>query len=430
MIFILLFLMGLLLFFSYLYERSLLLSPVFIVITVFFGSIFICASNYSIWGDISVECLVVITSGILAFMIGNVLSNKVVFSLKFLLRNDLPKCHISSSKTLFIIVFMLIITAYDYYDVLMVYGGPSDSILEVIAGARQNLYSDNSAMDHNVFVQHGLYICRMIAYIYTYVILFETILKNKKVKVLNIFPILIYLAQVFISTGRTEFIYIIYAAIVMSYCITMSKDSWGIKHNYKYSKQIIGGTTCFIILFLAISNLRSTGEFHAFRTLSIYGGSSIKALSDYLATHGLWSDSHFFGEETMSLYYSILKAFDFTNNSSTPVLELTYIGDQITNIYTALRRYIHDYGFFGMLLIMFVLGYIYSVAFKKIKTNNIQGLGLITYSFLSYPLIEMSIEERFLSNLITARTIFCLFYLYLLFYFLVGFESHKAAKGV
>ena len=101
------------------------------------------------------------------------------------------------------------------------------------------------------------------------------------------------------------------------------------------------------------------------------------------------------------------------------VMPFVYIGDTITNIFTAFGRYIHDYGILGMSLIVFLIGFWYEKLFNKLISSQINGRNLVLYAFISYPLVEMSIEERVMSNLLTARTIYIVIYLYIIFRYIV-----------
>lgn len=414
MIFLLVVFIGLLLLSKYKLGSRFIFAPVTIVLAVFFVSTFVCAANFKYWGDISTTTFFVIITALLAFSIGHTLSERITVSRKDNEYNYLLS-DIAGWKTVIAIVFMIVVTYFDFRDVLAVSGGASTSLLQVVASARRNLYIENAAIEHGALLQQGIYICRVLAYLYIFDLLYTRKYKEGKIKLLSLIPIAIYTIQAILSTGRTEFIYILYAFLVMNYCLSMSRNSWTRKRDFKYTKQIFWAVVAFLVLFLVLANVRSSGEFHPFRTLSVYMGSSISALSQYIERNGIWKVSSYFGEETMSLLYTLLRPLGLSNHSTVVVLGLVYVDTSITNIYTTLRRYLHDFGYLGMLGIMFLLGTGYSYAFKNIRRNNEHGLKLIIYSFLSYPLVEMSIEERFFSNLITARTVYCLIYFVVLY---------------
>lgn len=209
----------------------------------------------------------------------------------------------------------------------------------------------------------------------------------------------------------------------MFYCLSMSDNNWRIKNDFKYGKVMIIGVISFALVFIVLANNRSGGGFNVLRSVSVYSGSSVMALDKYISENGISSVATYFGEETQPLLYSITNALKLTSHSATAVMPPVYLGDDMTNIYTALRRYIHDFGFIGMCFIMFFLGYLYSFLFKRIIKRNGRSLSLIVYAFISYPIIEMSIEERFFSNLLTARTVYCLFYLW--FFYRIIYRNGK-----
>lgn len=415
MIFLLLIIIGALIWFKYKFSAFYIFNPAIIVLGVFFLTTFVCAANYRNWGDISLTTFFVVMTGIMAFSLGHGTSTRVVPTSKIKPQENYYLSDIGKWKTIIVIIFMSLVTLWDFQDVLSLAGGINLGLVQTVTEARHNLYVENEAIGHSMFLQQGLYVCRVLAYIYIFDIFYSMRIKGEKFKFLSLLPVIFYFFQAVLSTGRTELIYIIYALLIINYCISMSSNNWIIKHDFKYTRQLFGAIIAFLIVFLIFSNARSTGSFNAFNTLSRYIGAPISALDQYIKANGIWSCSEYFGEETMPLYYSILNALGMSTNSSHAVLSLVYVGGNVTNIFTALRRYLHDYGYLGMLLIMFLLGYGYSSAFKRIHDNNSRGFGVIAYAFLSYPLVEISIEERFLSNLVSARTVYCLIYMYILY---------------
>ncbi|SDL41561.1 oligosaccharide repeat unit polymerase [Kandleria vitulina] len=433
MIFLLLVLMLSALMFTYRVLTPYILHPAIICLAVFIFSSFFAAANYTKWGDISFLSLFVILSSVIMFVIGCVFGKKI--SIKFLSNTSNYKEYsidekyiaISKYKTFFVIIIMLIVTFFTYLDVKNLAGTTSRGLLQIVSNARYNLYVNSQAIQHNAILQQGLYICRVFAYLYVFELLYNRYVRKRRNSLINFFPIILYFIQAFLSTGRTEFIYIIYAILSIGYFIKMSQCNWKSSIDFRYSKKIFIGLCAFIFMFLIIANSRSKNEIDLFSTLSQYAGSSIKALDLYILRNGLGSKSIFWGEETQSLYFSVLNSFGVSRNTLKYVLEPIYINGMMTNIFTSLRRYIHDYGLLSTQLIMMFMGIFYSSFFRKLKCKKNFGLRIIIYSFLSYPLVELSIEERFLSNLLCPRTFFCL--IYMVIFFRVLFKKYDYVGG-
>ena len=233
-------------------------------------------------------------------------------------------------------------------------------------------------------------------------------------------PIFIYFVQALLSTGRTELIYIIYSIIFINYCVLMDGRGWKIVNNFKFLRSIVLGLIVFFAIFIFFGNARSGNSYNALDSVTKYVGSSFIALDNYISDKGLGVSSAYFGEYTQYLYYQILNAMGQSDKQMVNILPILYIGEkhELTDVYTSLGRYIHDYSIWGTLLIMFFLGILYSKAFKKIQKNT-SKFGIVLYAYISYPLIESAIEERVFSNFLTARTVFIIMYLFLAYKLLI-----------
>ena len=435
MIFILLACAIALLIFEYKMKAKYLLHPAVVVLSVFALSIFTAAANYSRWGDISSITLWVILLGLLTFVIGcNIASN---FTFLFRNKSYIVNHHlngffavdISSVKTFVVIIIMSVVTYYTYINMKQLVSINIVGFFSTVLGARGAIYGGDR-IAHNTLIQQGLYLCRVIAYIYIYQISYRKTVLHRKIRFLDIVPIVIYLIQAFLSTGRTEFIYITYAALFINYCIFMSTKNWQKNRDLKYSNKILIGVLSFFVIFLLISNMRTQGKTNISKVLGVYIGSPIYALDNYIRDNGIFKTADYWGEETQSLYYSVMSAFGQSSTYAVATLQPIFLGSEqdLTNIFTALRRYLHDYGIIGMSIILFILGYIYSISFKALRKRGHNDLRVLIYSFLSYPLVEMAIEERFFSNLVTARTIYCYIYFIILFKLLITQSANEKGE--
>lgn len=425
MIFILLSLILLITIFEYRYSYKYILHPAVMVGFIFSLSVFVAAANYSKWGDISVLTFTVILFGLVFFWLGCAIGNK--YKITIGKRNEHPSINvdafsisISKVKTIIVIAIMVIVTVLDFRDIQSI-AGDAKGILSITTSARIATYKGEAIVSHGLLLQQALYACRALTYVYIYYVFYKLVITKQSVKLLELLPILLYFVQALLSTGRTEFIYIFYAILFLNYVFIQSNKSWQPIQDFRFLKKIIIAVIVFFVIFISISNSRKGGSVNILDTISNYTGSSIPALNIYINENGISSCASFWGEETQSLVYSILRALGSSTKSTTVFMSPVYIGTDstMTNIYTAFRRWIHDYGLFGMLFVSMMLGWIYSAGFRRIKDERILDWKLIAFAFISYPLVELSIEERFFSNLITARTVYCILYIYVLYKLLI-----------
>ena len=422
MIFLLLFLVIILIIVKYNNISPYALSPDIIVWGVFAFSLIVACLNYSFWGDISTLTFFVILLSLVCFSLGALIARRKNGKQRYQFEPAQNIC-ISKKVTTLISLFMLLVTYLDYQDTVKIAGENGLPFFALIALARNNLYLEDTSMNHSVILYHGLYMSKAISLIYVYVILYQKTIIKKRISYLVFVPIILYIVQAFLSTGRTDFIYLIYSVLIVFYMLAKSKQKWIPKHEFYFFKYIYGGVLLFLALFFFLANVRSEGESILALSIRNYVGSSIMAYDWYLNHYGIYPTATYWGEQTQLLYYSIARALGISNFSGVTVLPECYISGEMTNIYTCLYRYTHDYGIFIMFFILFCLGYVYTRFFYKIRNNCSTGMILIYYAFLSTPLVEFSIDERFFSTLISARTLFVCFYIFIFYKLLFNLKT-------
>ena len=100
-------------------------------------------------------------------------------------------------------------------------------------------------------------------------------------------------------------------------------------------------------------------------------------------------------------------------------MPFVHFNDINTNVYTLLARYINDYGFIGMHLIMSFLGMFYVMFYDYVRVISKKYDLIIVYSLLLFPLFFATNDEYFLKNILTTTTIYELICIYLVFLFFV-----------
>ena len=185
------------------------------------------------------------------------------------------------------------------------------------------------------------------------------------------------------------------------------------------------GLALFIIIDLTLRGSIYGTERGVFSQLSLYISSSIFALDQYLSnpTHM----TNFYDSETLFPIYSLLNYFGAEINFTSNALSFVSVGNQMTNIYTALRRYIHDFHFAGMLLIQFLLGVLYQSYYLYVKHKG-SIKHLIIYGMISYPVVFSFIEERFINDILSLNMVIIVFTTYLICFKILRFKKTRGWK--
>lgn len=230
------------------------------------------------------------------------------------------------------------------------------------------------------------------------------------------------------STGRTEFIYLLVYMLIVFFILYQQKYNFDLKITKKIIFYGIFSLIIFFIVFSLVGLLTGkTQSKNIFEMISIYAGSSIPGLNIYLNYPKI--PNTYFGENTLFQIYNILRKFGYEIPKLYAPYEFVYITDMIpTNIYSAIRRYYEDFGIYGLLLITFLLGNFYGIFFRHAcyKKNNF--LMLILYASFCFPIFEFSIEERFFMDLFPVGFTYNFISLGIVYYFLV-YRKISIRKG-
>ncbi|WP_342479453.1 O-antigen polymerase [Paenibacillus sp. FSL F4-0097] len=431
MIFILISFLLLMFFLSYFITKRDLMSPWVISCCMFILSCLFIVPNVGNWNvDLSLKTLMTIGLGLLSFGLGEMTvrrlyKTKLSYHYEISKKNNenMPREPINIHTVIIVlsIIFMSVVTFFYYKQVLNIAysaGYSSSSNLPMLKFARIATTSLDELNTNKILGQFVI-----ISYSYTYLILFVLLYnliftKFRKKYFLYIVPILIYVIQIILTGGRTQFIYLVSSAFLISVILYNIKNGWKNDKNLKYLRiGLFTFISMLLIFYLLGSYTGKTAKLNLVDTLSIYTGSSVVALDHFLQNPG--SSSEFFGGSTLFGIYDILRIFDGHFPKLLKQAEFVGIGNYETNVYTSYMRYIKDFSFFGFVLIEIFLGIFYSALYLNLRIVNKPGVNLIIYAILFQTIIECSIEERFFMNVLSLGYLIRIFYLILLYNWLV-----------
>lgn len=414
--------------FSYIVNGKDILSPWLISIAVFIVAVFVASVNLDSWGmTISSEVVVVIITALIAWGFGDLVGKrKFDKSIEIPIKSESTFNHkvfnVSFFSIVFISGFMILVTYFYYqyiYNISIIAGNPGGREL-MFKYARYAVVNKKYNTEVPSLLNHGLAISKAIGYVFLYIVLYRlVILKKLRKNYVLLFPIGIYLIQISISTARISFIRIIAAGLIMFFIMWKEKNDWTNKLDFKIIAISMLGLSTFFVFFRLLGTLTGKTETRElWSDISLYTGSSIIAFDNYLSNRPV---REFFGKETLYNLYTVLRKLNWSDIPpyNTP-LDFFYFPTGRTNIYTALRRYIQDYSFFGMYFIMFCQGAFYSMWLSKIKITQNRGLSLLLFATLFYPVVELSIDEQFISSFVSLAMLYHIVYIILFYWFFVG----------
>lgn len=266
-----------------------------------------------------------------------------------------------------------------------------------------------------------------IAYVFSYIFLYNKIIAGKRHCAKYLLPVLLLLPYIILSTGRTSFIYLIMVWIVVGSCFYMQKKSWKPRYVFKIIGIGLGGMALFLLLFVLAGSFKSnTIMENAWKTISFYAGLSIPSL-DWYFTEFNPPTNEYFGEHVFFGIYGVLNRINPSiPDFYAPWSEFATFNHTGGNVYTIIRRYHQDFGYFGLFFMMFCLGAFYSFLFLRLN-NTRKNASMLIYAFIFSPIVEMSIEERFFMNIVTLKTAQMLVLSYIMFKIFINDSGKRLA---
>lgn len=244
--------------------------------------------------------------------------------------------------------------------------------------------------NENIIFMYGRIFCYVFT-VFTGVIFYQkSILKYE-------FIILIAMSFIFaLSNSSRGSIIMIICGLIFSLMIVKNFS------NKKISLMLIGSALLFLSVIIITSFSKFSFGDQSNRTLFIrnilqtyFGGSMPAFVIDIQQNTEL-----LFGKNTFSFFLRLLNAVGFNFIIPESIQNYVNIDSINTNVYTVLKYYTDDFGIFYALLIMFFLGILYGVFYKKIYTEKrINVSDIVIYSFLFFPLINQFFDDKYFSVL-------------------------------
>lgn len=408
----------------YIFNKN-IFSPLIMTSLGYMIALLVLMINMNKWDYImSFKTFFVILTSILAVGFGEILArltykktSKNTIEYRLDENNDVS---VKTYKTIICIIFMSLFALYYYYDIRKVasnigFSGFSDMISTYNKAQKQG-YS------LSIISTVGYSASFVITNIYIYINLNIIINKGRKINIINIIPIILYLIINIISSNRMGYIYIIITGVLMGYIIWMNKYQWKKHINIKIIKYCICLLIMFFIVFILLGFITGkTQHFDSpFESISVYTSGSIVALDNFL--DGFKYNIHNFGTETLYGINRLIEKFGVDVVVSKRNLPQTYISsDLMSNVYSSIRRYLNDYNYLGMYLIQIMIGYFYTKILKNIELHKYknENLIIVIYSSFYYPVIMQFVDDLLFSVFLSQTFVFQIILFILLYKFIL-----------
>lgn len=412
-----------------------LLSPWFLLCLAIFACFTIVLLNYNNW-DVKINGVFVIylSTAIFAFGFGGLII-KLLHPQVYSSNNTLIKVSVDDSGikrkypvNLFILISFICATLYIWK--LLSDAGEVSSFSGKIRFIYDKVVNDNYSP--GALYNQMLEIVVAIAYVNTYRLMLRITSRKDKLSYIRlIIPIILFIVTVLVSSDRNIFIrYAIY--FVFLYVLFFRENYKKKNANAKIVQKVIILVIVMVLVFFLLGKAKQYTS-NIVNSISIYAGSGLYDFNLWIQD---FNGPNLNGASTFSVFLNTLQTLFNRIGLSFDIVEVNRIDPFITytssngyvfssNIYTALKPYVEDFGYFGVILFPLIMGAFYQWLFIKMKRSK-YGFAWVAYCMLIYPIIFFPILEQ-LFRRFHLGFIYELVWLAIFFYFVYG--RRKSKKG-
>lgn len=241
--------------------------------------------------------------------------------------------------------------------------------------------------------------------------------------------VILFIPFMILTGGRQQFMYMVMFAMISFFLVyrrTHSRKALG------KDLVVIGlGIAAFLFCFLGIGLINGKiGAGTGFiKVLVHYAGTNISAFDVYI-NEMVMPDTQYIGAITLDPIYLFLSNHGFDVPRFYQYIPLfTVLGPVDTNVYTAFYRYIHDFGYLGCGMVMFLLGFFYTFLYRQIYRHGLKNWMILVYASIAYPLFLMGREERFFNEILTTSKISFILGVLILYKFFEFFSERRSKEN-
>ena len=423
MAFLMFLLLAVFLFIAYYSGKRDLLSPWFLLCLMLFATFAIVLFNYANW-EVKINHLFVIyvCTAIVSFGLGGALvkSFSSTSTLSAIQSNSTVRLYVDDAKlnkrypayTLLAVSFGLaIIYIYKLLSDVSGAGSLGEKLRQIYNNIVYNNYSPGF-----IFNQMREVITA-IAYVNTYRLMIKLFSRKDR-------TIVLFIVTALVTSDRNIFLRYAFYFICL-YVLFFRQNCKGKDVNLKIIKKVLVLGIVALIIFFLLGKMKQYSS-NLTRMISIYGGSGLynynlwlseneEALRYGAATFNTFLNSFktILGYVGINLDYQTLSRFDkfieFQSGNG-------YIYS--SNIYSALKPFTEDFGYFGVILFPFIIGAIYQWLYMFAQKSK-YGFAWVLYSMLIYPVLFFPIAEQLFGRF-SLGFVYELFWLAVIYYFAIS----------
>lgn len=376
-----------------------LMSPAFLLIIGYIITTVCSIYNVERWNsNISAYMLFIVAVGIISFICGEEVASKVkpLNGLKISEERNKDLTHYVFSASTFrcvcLSIICIVITYVVYNEVVRIAYINFRDWGNLLYNFKENIGENQM----NSVARLGMRLTKSIAFISAFLLMNNmTECKENRRGFLSIItyliPIITYIIQSLMTGSRIAVIMLVVGLCFINLTLKYIKSGYKVKINITRFVKIVSAVTIGCVLFYNIQELvgRQQESNGVIDYICTYLGGSYDLFSQFLRENhnsGRLVIETFSGiVDNLQRYFGLMKNTQF---SIYPEFRYSQTGILIGNTYTGFRNYYNDFGLFGVILLSFLLGYLFTIVYRSLlltRRFNMFRIGLlITYSTYLY----------------------------------------------
>ena len=398
--------------FAYWMGKNDLFNPVFLCVAVFTVSVFAASYNIEIWHiDLSPVTVSLIVTSLISMILCGSLTRIMMESFKGTVsrKEMLRSFYVEDWKYLLVLLLGAVTVVIYVHDIMRIgraHGFVSGSGISALIKLYRNVSHFSSEAEDKVSrtAYYSMELFRIAAYFMTYIglsnVVAERSIKKSLKKNLRYFAVTVMFLVLILFTGaRMQLLKMFIFIILVFFILSKKKKGWGMSIPITTLFKIIMCVVALLALFVILRSFvgRST-ETDPIYYITMYAGGSVELLDLFIKKP--LPPSNIWGKETFYAMYNFLG-----RNLHKP--EWIYVfakefrhshGVSVGNVYSALRCFYYDFGFFGCVLCSGIVGAAFTSIYTHIRFKRLKkpvDMTVLLYCYLGYSFCMFSINYYF-----------------------------------
>ena len=389
-----------------------ILSPSLASMGVFTLGAFAAAIN-NCWGyRVTGRVNIIVIVGLLTFLTGEIVARRCFENNnKEIIYTKNKEIVINKGVLIFFIIIICITIFLQYKNMNLIAldsGYSSNLDKNMLTFARYGVIHGNNNSGLGLTLLY--YFSVSISYTSAFILVHNTVFyKYKKIYFLYLVLILECFILFIFNTNRILYLYFFVFCVVCYSIFYYKKNGWKERNTIKILKKYAISFLLFFIFFNILAQILDKGGNGLFDSFNSYLGGPLVGFDIFL--NGDYASNHFWGQESLSGFYSLLNTLKIWNYSGSRNLSFIYYDNFSINVFTSLRRYLSDFGIIGVIFIQFLLGFLITTLYLRVKNSkNIKFIYLIYFYIFSYVIVQV-FDDNFLTTFLSIDQIMTFLFL-------------------